>query len=125
MRQRRTRRFGFGAASVALAATMASAQTFSPTTLFEGTTTTPGKTGAPQSVHVSVQAWRIAGQEQELPLRGFYLAHLLSGQISTTIDGRTSEHLPGDFWTVAVGASMRVKVVGEVAALETIVVAKE
>src|SRR6516162_8018803 len=93
MRQRPTSCIGFGAALVALAAPMALAQALSPTTLFEGTTTTPAKSGAPQSVHVSVQAWRIAGQEQELPLRGFYLAHLLSGQIATTIDGRTSEHL--------------------------------
>jgi quercetin dioxygenase-like cupin family protein len=93
--------------------------------LFEGNAKVTAKDGATQAAHVSVQSWRIAGQEEELPLRGFYVAHLLSGQITTTIDGQTIEHLPGDYWTVNAGASMRVKVVGEVAVLETIVVAKQ
>ena len=110
--------------AIAVALPGATAQTLSPTPVFEGNATVPAKDGATQAAHVSVQAWRIAGQEDELPLRGFYVAHLLSGQISTTIDGRTLEHLPGDYWTVKTGASMRVKAVGEVAVLETIVVAK-
>ncbi len=115
------------AALVAIAVPLAGAmaQALSPTPVFEGNTTAPAKDGATQAVHVSVQAWRIAGQEEEVPLRGFYVAHLLSGQVSTTIDGQTVEHLPGDYWTVKSGASMRVKVVGEVAVLETIVVAKQ
>ena len=115
------------AALVAIAVPLAGAmaQALSPTPVFEGTTMVPAKDGAPQAVHISVQSWRIAGQENELPLRGFYLAHLVSGQISTTIEGHTREHLPGDYWTVKAGASMRVKVIGEVAVLETIVVAKD
>jgi len=58
-------------------------------------------------------------------LRGFYTAHLLSGIISTTIDGQTTAHLPGDYWTVKPGAIMQVKVIGEVAVMETIVMAKQ
>ena len=121
------KRIATSAALVAIAVPLvgAMAQAFSPTPVFEGKTTVPAQDGAPQAVHVSVQSWRIAGPEDELPLRGFYVAHLLSGQISTTIDGQTMEHLPGDYWTVKAGASMRVKVVGEVAVLETLVVAKE
>jgi uncharacterized cupin superfamily protein len=103
----------------------AMAEALSPTAVFEGNTTMSAKDGGTQVAHISVQSWRIAGQEDELPLRGFYVAHLLSGQISTTIEGQTMEHLPGDYWTVKAGASMRVKVVGEVAVLETIVVTKQ
>ena len=116
-----------GAVLVAIAgfSAEATAQAFSPKSIFEGTTTTPAKDGTTQSVHVSVQSWSIAAQEHELPVRGFYVAHLLSGQVSTTIDGRTTEHLPGDFWTVTAGTSMRVKAVGEIAVLETIVVARQ
>ena len=55
-------------------------------------------------------------------LRG---AHLLSGQLSATIDGQTTEHLPGDYWTVKAAATMQVKVVGEVTALETTIVGKQ
>lgn len=60
----------------------------------------------------------------EIPQRGFYIAHLLSGSISTTIDGETTEQPPGAYWTVKAGATMQVKVLGEFAVLETIVAAK-
>ena len=53
------------------------------------------------------------------------MAHLLSGQILATVDGQTTQHLPGDYWTVKAGATMRVRVVGEVAVLETTVVSKQ
>jgi membrane-bound inhibitor of C-type lysozyme len=49
------------------------------------------------------------------------VAHLVSGQILATIDGHTTQHLPGDYWTVKDSASMKVKVIGEVAVLETTV----
>ena len=111
------------AIAVPLAGT--TAQALSPTPMFEGNTTMPAKDGATQAVHVVVQSWGIAGQEREIPLRGFYVAHLLSGQVSSKIDGQTTGHLPGDYWTVKAGASMRVKVVGEAAVLETTVVSKE
>jgi quercetin dioxygenase-like cupin family protein len=103
----------------------AMAQALPPTPVFEANTTIPAKNGATQAVHVSIQSWAIAGQEHEIPLHGFYVAHLLSGIISATIDGQTTQHLPGDYWTVKAGTTMRVKVVGEVAVLETTVVAKQ
>jgi quercetin dioxygenase-like cupin family protein len=114
-------------ASVAIAASLggARAETLSPTAVFDGSATTLTKNGTVQPVHISVQSWGIAGQEQEIPLREFYVAHLLSGAISATIDGQTTEHLPGDYWAVKAGAAMRVKVLGEVAVLETTVVVKQ
>ena len=114
--------------SVAISLTNAIAEPLSPTPVFEGKTTTPAKDGAMQTVHVIIQSWGIAGREretQEIPLRGFYVAHLLSGDISTTIDGQTTERVPGDYWTVKAGATMKVKVIGEFAVLETTVVAKQ
>jgi hypothetical protein len=115
------------AALVAIAMPLAGAmaQNLSPTVVFEANTTIPAKSGATQAVHISVQAWAIAGQDREIPLHEFYVAHLLSGGISATIEGQTTEHLPGDYWTVKAGSAMRVKVGGEVAVLETTVVAKQ
>lgn len=101
------------------------AQALSPAPVYEGKATVTAKNGATEAVHISVQSWGIAGQEQEISLQGFYVAHLLSGQILATIDGHTAPHLPGDYWTVKAGAAMRVKVVGEVAVLETTVVSKQ
>jgi outer membrane protein assembly factor BamB len=99
----------------------------SPTPVFEANTTIPAKNGATQAVHISVQSWAIAGQEREIqiPLHEFYVAHLLSGEILATIDGQTTERLPGDYWTVKAGAAMRIMMVGEVAVLETTVVSKQ
>jgi quercetin dioxygenase-like cupin family protein len=103
----------------------AMAQALSPAPVYEGNTTVTAKNGATEPVHISVQSWGISGPEHEIPLQGFYVAHLLSGQILATINGQTAQHLPGDYWTVNAGASMKVKVVGEVAVLETTVVSKQ
>lgn len=118
---------GVAAAWVAVAGPIpdALAQTLSPSPVFEAEMTIPVKNGATEAVHINVQSWGISGQEQEIPLRGFYLGHLLSGQILATIDGQTTQHLPGDYWTVKAGAAMRVTVIGEVAVLETTVVSKQ
>jgi hypothetical protein len=100
------------------------AQALSPPPAYEGEATVKAKNGSTEAVHISIQSWGIAGREQEISLRRFYVAHLLSGQILATIDGQTAQHLPGDYWTVNAGSAMRVKVVGEVAVLETTVVSK-
>jgi len=116
----------FVAIAIPLAGAMA--QTLAPSTVFEANTTTPAKNGTPEAVRVSVESWGIAGQDRaihEIPLRGFYVAHLISGHILATIDGKTTEHLPGDYWTVKPGGAMQVKVLGEFAVLETTVVAKQ
>jgi hypothetical protein len=110
--------------SIAIPLVGAIAGTLSPTTVFEGNTIARAKDGATKPVHVVIQSWRI-GATQEIPLRGFYLAHLLGGHISATIGGQTVEHLPGDYWTIKPGAAMQIKVLGQFAVLETIVVAKQ
>jgi hypothetical protein len=114
--------------SIAISLAGAIAETVAPTLVFEDKTTTPAKDGTMRTVHVIVQSWEIGGQgreAQEIPLRGFYVAHLLSGDISTTIDGHTTEHHCGDYWPVTAGSTMKVKVLGEFAVLETTVVAKQ
>ena len=117
--------------AITIPLTGAMAEILSPSLEFEARTTTPMKSGVAQPAHVSVQSWGLVGQRgqngtaQEIPLHGFYVAHLLSGSISTMIDGQTSKHLPGDYWSVKSGATMQVKVLGEYAMLETIVVSKQ
>jgi hypothetical protein len=111
---------GFVLSAPSLAAALA--QGLSPTPVFESNTTVSVQNGATKPIHVKVESWDIAGQNhrtQEIPMRGFYLAHLLSGDISAAIDGQTTNHAPGDYWTVKPGATMQVKVLGEFAVLET------
>lgn len=99
-----------------------------PTPVFEEKTTTRAGNGTAQPVRVSIQSWAIAGQEdaaREIPLRGFYVAHLISGHVSATLDGQTTDHLPGDYWGVKAGSAMQVKAFGQGALLETIVVSKQ
>jgi uncharacterized cupin superfamily protein len=101
------------------------AQTLPPSPVYEGDATIQAKNGVMESAHVSVKAWAVTRQEQEIPLQGFYVAHLLSGQVDATIDGQTTQHLPGDYWTVKVGAIMNARTSGDVAVLETTVVGKQ
>ena len=109
----------------------ATGQTLSPTNVFDASTTTPITGGATAGAHLTVQSWGIAGErggkgpDLEIPLKGFYVAHALSCALSATIDGQTTNHLPGDYWTVKLGATMTVKALGEYAMFETIALAKE
>lgn len=119
------KRFAMSAATFAIVLSMAGAmaQPLTPTTMFDGDTTL-GTSGAARAAHIIVQSWTVTDQEQEMPLRGFFLAHVMSGQIAATVDGLAAEHLPGDYWTVKPGATMRIRAIGEVAVVETTVVAK-
>jgi hypothetical protein len=113
-------------AAMPLAATFAQT-TLSPRSVFVFGESAPAANAGGQPVRVTVQSWAIPsrnGEVYELPLRGFYVAHLQAGDIATTVDGQTTEREPGSFWTVKSGASMQVKVMGEFALLETIVPAK-
>jgi hypothetical protein len=109
----------------------AMAQSLSPRQAFEANLAMQAKNGAAHPVHVTVQSWGLADQRgrsgppHEIPLRGFYVAHLLSGDVSTIMDGQTTKRAPGDYWTVRAGSTMQVKVLGEYAVLETILVAKQ
>jgi quercetin dioxygenase-like cupin family protein len=97
----------------------------SATLVLEADTITQTNAGKSQPIHVAVETWDLLssreGAEQEIPLSGFYVAHLLSGQISSSVDGKRVERKPGDYWTVAAGTRMHVKVLREFAVLETIV----
>lgn len=103
----------------------------SPVPEFDGSMPITAKNGTTGTVHVSVQSWAISGERgpsgptHELPLHGFYIAHLINGDIWATIDGKTTRRLTGDYWTVISGATMQVRACGQGALLETIVVAKE
>jgi quercetin dioxygenase-like cupin family protein len=124
------RRALFIVALISISVSPSAAQDLSSTKVFEGATTMTTKAGVAESVHLSVQSWGIRGERggrgapQEIPLRGFYLAHLLSGEISAIVDGETTRRSPGDYWAVKPGGTMQVKTLGDFAMLETIVVSK-
>jgi hypothetical protein len=116
-----------GLVAIATSLGGAMAEPLSPTSVFEGKATTLGKNETLQTIRINVQSWGIEGNDrtEEIPLRGFYVAHMISGRVLATIDGQAAEHLPGDYWTIKAGGAMQVKVLGEVTVLETIVVAKQ
>jgi hypothetical protein len=115
--------------AISLVGADAIAQALLPTLEFAADTITPARNGVTQTIHINVQSWAIAGKRgngttHEIPLRGFYLAHLLGGDVAATIDGQTTERIPGSYWAVKAGATMKVKVLGEFAVLETIALTK-
>jgi hypothetical protein len=125
------KRIPAGVAVLAALVSHAAAKDLSPVQVFEGTTTTPARAGGTENVHLSVQSWGISGDRRgpsatrEIPLSGFYIAHLLSRQLAATINGQTAVHAPGDYWTVPPAATMQVRTLGEYAVLETTVVSKQ
>ena len=93
-------------------------------TLFDSTTKNVDKNGAARDVRITNQVWRFPGPgevPQELPLPGFYIAHLLSGEIAATIDGQTVKYGSGAYWSVKQGATMRIETLGQLVTIETIV----
>ena len=100
----------------------------SPKVLFEGALPTGQQGGGQAGQTTSVKSWELPsknGAAQDIPLTGFYVAHLLTGRLAATIDGQTTPHEPGSYWTVKAGATMQVKVLGELAVLETITASKQ
>lgn len=75
-------------------------------------------------LNVRVQVWHIdAAHKRELlrlPLVGMYVANQVSGVVTTTIDGISDRHIPGEFWVVPAGKSMLVKLEGQNSILQTI-----
>jgi quercetin dioxygenase-like cupin family protein len=129
-----------GVALIALGLHGAAAQDLTSKSIFEGATTTrttlgadakAAVAGAPGAARISVTSWGISGDRrgnspvQQIPLQGFYLAHLLSGEILATIDGETTRRSPGDYWAVKPGAIMQVRTIGDYAMLETTVISKQ
>ncbi|MCI0599069.1 MAG: hypothetical protein L0Y60_06050 [Beijerinckiaceae bacterium] len=105
---------------------VARAETLQPIPEFETKTMTPARGGGSLPVRISVKSWELINLDgvQEIPLQGFYIAHLLSGEINASADGQTFPRTTGDYWSVKSGAAMKVEVLGESAVLETISVAK-
>jgi hypothetical protein len=110
---------------VAIPLVGATAAELTQQTLFDSTTATAADAG--QGGHFNVVSWQLGGPKNathDIPLRGFYVAHLLTGAVATTIDGVTTTQPPDAYWTIKAGATMQVKVLSEFAVLETIVAAK-
>jgi glyoxylate utilization-related uncharacterized protein len=118
-------------AAVVATSAVVDAQTLAPLQQFDGNITVAAPNGATQPARLSVQSWRISGSRSrqsptlQIPLTGFYLARLVSGEVQATIDGRTSKKATGEYWVVPTGTTMQVQAIGEVAILETTVVTKQ
>jgi hypothetical protein len=114
--------------TIAISTSGASAQSLSPDVVFEGAVPTAAVSGTQQSSHVTVKILKFNGPKDvthELPVQGFYIAHLRSGAVTTTIDGQTTRQPDDAYWTVRAGATMKINVLSELAVIETIVVTKQ
>lgn len=95
-------------------------------THFSGTLKPTNPKGAAVPLHVEFKEWDITGGDRsmELPDQGFYVAHLVSGDVTTKMGDKSQLRHPGDFWTVEKGTRMvvQIKPPTESALLETIAV---
>lgn len=84
----------------------------------------PARTKGPATLlRVELKQWHLAGQGVPIEIRepGFYVAHLIWGNVSTEIGGTTTRRMPGDFWTVEKSSRMviTIKKPGEEALIQT------
>lgn len=95
-------------------------------TRFSETLKATNPKGASVPLHVEFKDWDITGGGRgvEFPEQGFYVAHLVTGDITTEIGGKSEARHPGDFWTVEKGSRMAVQITppSESAYLQTITV---
>jgi hypothetical protein len=82
--------------------------------------------GAAVPLKVEIKEWNVtrSARTLELPDLGFCIVHLISGQITTEIAGKTTARNTGDFWTVEKGQhiSILLQAPQEQARLQTIAV---
>ena len=61
--------------------------------------------------------------QSDVPLTGIQVTELKSGEVETTVDGRTEHRKPGDFWVVHPGQKYGIRNIAGMAVLHSIVVA--
>ena len=57
----------------------------------------------------------------DVPLAGFGVTELKSGEVEMTIDGQTTRRRPGDFWLVRPGQKYAIKSLGAMAVLHVVI----
>jgi quercetin dioxygenase-like cupin family protein len=82
--------------------------------------------GSAVPLKVEIKEWNVtrADRAAEISDQGFYIVHLLSGEVTTEIAGKTTARNAGDFWTVEKGQHMAISLQRpqEQARLQTIAV---
>lgn len=61
----------------------------------------------------------------EIPVRGFGVTELKSGEVETTIDGQMTKRRPGDFWVVGPGQKYAIKNLAGMAVLHAVIFTKK
>jgi quercetin dioxygenase-like cupin family protein len=87
---------------------------------FQGTAALKDKAGKAKTVRLAVHNWTLLGEQHidQFPEHGFLLVQLLSGKVTTVIDGKTEKRNKGEFWVVPANAKMGIDARGEVTGLE-------
>lgn len=92
--------------------------------VFEGDTVTRTSKGVASRLHVSVRFWEASSGTGlvAVPLRGFYVARAVGGDVRTVIDGVSVDRAPEDLWVVPAGSTMQIQAINEYASIETIAI---
>jgi hypothetical protein len=100
-------------------------QPFFSRTLFDGTATVHSAKGRGKQLHVSIRRFELDADEdgaQKMSVPNFSVMTLCGGRVATTISGYTTIRETGDFWTVRPGSVIEVRVLGESAILQALIV---
>jgi hypothetical protein len=82
-------------------------------TRFAGDVTLPAAAAQTESFRLSLGSLKLTGARSfEVPAMGFYVASLVTGDITTSIGGQEATRHTGDSWSVDAGQSMTVQLQG-------------
>jgi hypothetical protein len=98
------------AGAIALAADQKAIPATAAVSRYSGVAKVTSPEGKSAQLRIEIKDWNLTRTEQavKLPVAGFYVAQLKSGEIDTEIAGKKERRRPGDFWTVAAGESMSI-----------------
>lgn len=90
---------------------------------FDGIVKLQTVSGIPRPLHVVIRDWYVFNNHRgaaHIPIHAFTIAHLLSGIITTSINGQVVKRSPNEFWDLAASTDMAVTVKSEAAIIETV-----
>jgi hypothetical protein len=90
---------------------------------FQSKAAVPTSKGSERIAQIMIQRWTLddVGEgSQTIPISAFSVMSLRSGRVETTINGKTEERSPDDFWVARPGDRVQVRVIGENAVLEAL-----
>ena len=92
-----------------------------PIERFAGPVVVSNASGQTRTVRVAIRTWGIPNRQRvTLPERGHLIVQLLSGDLTTVVNGERRARKEGEFWTVPAGQALQLETARDTVTLSVI-----